>query len=140
VTLPADRIGDKGQRFMVVGVNRDTHAVEPIGYCADEDAALELRSAIKDWPRYQHSMVVDRYRPPAQPGYVWDDVEYAQDDEDGAIHYTNEKLFVNGTYAGCVGKYSNWTAFPATGGHASHIRTKEHAMEIVEKHAVVGAA
>ena len=64
MTLPAERIGDKGQRYEVRGWIGQTDTVETIGYASDKDGADELRDAASLWPRYDTVWIVDRQMPP----------------------------------------------------------------------------
>ncbi|WP_431861485.1 hypothetical protein [Azospirillum sp.] len=64
MTLPADRIGDNGQRYEVRGYIEETDVVEPIGYANDKDGADQLRDAANLWPRYDTVWVVDRQPQP----------------------------------------------------------------------------
>ena len=44
MTLPPERIGDKGQRFEIRGTERETKKDIAIGWCADREQADKLCS------------------------------------------------------------------------------------------------
>ncbi len=59
MTLPDDRIGDKGQRFQVEGRTRESGEWETVGWTEDPTGGC-LVSGARKWPRYDDVRVVDR--------------------------------------------------------------------------------
>ncbi len=59
MTLPTERIGDKGQRYEVQGLRRETDTWEPLGWTPHRDGG-NLASAVRLDPKYSDVRVIDR--------------------------------------------------------------------------------
>lgn len=60
MTLPSDRIGDKGQRFEVRAVKWPSTGESIVGWTNDAERAAEMTKAARRTPNCSRAWIIDR--------------------------------------------------------------------------------